>query len=222
MTSARAWRELRRRMTPAERRALVVTTAADLFDRDGYTHVTMGDIAESVGLAKPTLYHYFRSKDDILLAVHEVFIDLLVSRHDARQHRGAAPEAQLLEVMTDVLGLMQTHRGHVRVFFEHHRELPEAARAALREKRDRYERSVQELFIAAQQAGTFTAVDPRLATLATFGMCNWAYQWYRSGGRYSPRQVAEQFWQILTAGVAVPGALAAVPLADACDPPDRR
>lgn len=205
MTSAGVWRELRRRMTPEERRALVVATAAELFDKAGYTHVTMGDIANSVGLAKPTLYHYFKSKDEILLAVHEEFIDLLISRHEARQRRGSPPESMLLEVMADVLGLMQTHRGHVRVFFEHHRELPEDARTALRAKRDRYERSVQELFVAAQRAGTFNDLDPRLATLATFGMCNWAYQWYRSGGRYTPREVAEQFWLVLLHGVAAPG-----------------
>jgi hypothetical protein len=29
----------------------------------------------------------------------------------------------LLGAMTDIFGLMETHRGHVRVFFEHHREL---------------------------------------------------------------------------------------------------
>lgn len=209
MTSSGVWRELRRRMTPEERRELIVATAAELFDDAGYTHVTMGDIATSVGLAKATLYHYFRSKDEILLAVHEEFIGLLISRHDARQGRGAAPESLLLEVMADVLGLMQTHRGHVRVFFEHHRELPEEARRELRAKRDRYERSVQELFVAAQRAGTFGDLDPRLSTLATFGMCNWAYQWYRSGGRYTPREVAEQFWTLLLRGVAAPGALPA-------------
>lgn len=210
MTSSQVWREIRRRMTPDERRRLVVATAAELFDDAGYTHVTMGDIAKSVGIAKPTLYHYFTSKDEILLAVHEEFIDLLISRHGARQRRGAPPEVLLLEVMADVLELMQTHRGHVRVFFEHHRELPEAARAALRDRRDQYERSVQELFVVAQQAGVFTELDPRLATLATFGMCNWAYQWYRAGGRYTPREVAEQFWRILLGGVAVPASLPAL------------
>lgn len=197
-------------MTPAERRRHVVSTAAELFDDAGYTRVTMGDIAESVGIAKPTLYHYFKSKDDILLAVHEEFIELLIARHEERRLLGAPPEALLLEVMADVLGLMQTHRGHVRVFFEHHRELPAEARASLRAQRDRYEDSVQSLFVAAQRAGTFVDIDPRLATLATFGMCNWAYQWFRSGGRYSPRDVAEQFWLILLGGVASPGTLPAL------------
>ena len=94
------------------RRAEVITLAADLFDRHGYASVSMEQIAAAAGMAKPTLYHYFRAKDEILRGIHETFIDLL------------------LGAMTDIFGLMETHRGHVRVFFEHHRELPDAARSS--------------------------------------------------------------------------------------------
>jgi hypothetical protein len=40
--------------------------------------------------------------------------------------------------MTDILGQMETHRGHVRVF-EHYRELPDPVREDIRVKRDRYQ-----------------------------------------------------------------------------------
>lgn len=197
-------------MSPEQRRNQVVTAAAGLFDSAGYARVTMGDIARNIGIAKPTLYHYFDSKDDILLAIHEEFIDLLIAQHDERAVSGVPPERLLLEAMGDILELMETHRGHVRVFFEHHRELPPGACAAIRKKRDDYELEIQNLFDRAIQAGAFVQQDSRLPALAMFGMCNWAYQWYRPGGPLAPREVAEQFWLLLVRGLGDPSLVASL------------
>jgi AcrR family transcriptional regulator len=200
-SSTPALRATRRRMSAEERRQQIITEAATLFDDAGYTHATVDDIARRVGVAKPTIYHYFESKDEILQAIHEEFIDLLITRHEQRAMIGRAPEELLLEIMVDVLDLMETHRGHVRVFFEHHRHLAPQAQGAMRVKRDDYERTVEELFVNGVRRGAFKPLDPVLATLATFGMCNWAYQWYQPGGELRPRQIAEQFWTFLMCGV---------------------
>jgi len=212
-TSARA---ARRQMSAEERQQQIVTTAAQLFDRVGYAKTTMNDIAQAVGVAKPTLYHYFQSKDEILHWIHEEFIDLLIVRHERRLGEGLRPEQLLLEVMADVLELMETHRGHVRVFFEHYRELAADAQEPIRHKRDHYESMVRDLFREGISIGVFRDTDPRLATLATFGMCNWAYQWYRSGGELRPREIAYKFWGYLMDGVGRPRELVGpgVPVAD--------
>lgn len=197
-------------MSPAERRQQIISIAASLFDKSGYTSTTMDDIAREVGVAKPTLYHYFPSKDDILHAIHEEFIDLLISRHEAREGTGLRPEQLLLEAMADILELMETHRGHVRVFFEHHRELPAEARGPIKVKRDRYEQIVEDLISQGIDLGVFRDVDSHLATLAAFGMCNWAYQWYRAGGTLRSREIAYQFWNYLVYGLGT-DQLASVP-----------
>jgi AcrR family transcriptional regulator len=203
-------------MSAEERQQQIVTTAAELFDQAGYANTTMHDIAEAVGVAKPTLYHYFQSKDEILHWIHEEFIDLLIVSHEKRLGAGLRPEQLLLEVMADILELMETHRGHVRVFFEHYRELPADAQEPIRSKRDHYESMVRDLFREGIRTGVFRDTDPRLATLATFGMCNWAYQWYRSGGEFRPREIAYQFWGYLMDGVGRPRELGApiLPQAD--------
>ena len=191
-------------MSPAERRQQIISLAAGLFDKSGYTNTTMDDIAREVGVAKPTLYHYFPSKDDILHAIHEEFIDLLISRHEARAGTGLRPEQLLLEAMADILELMETHRGHVRVFFEHHRELPAEARGPIRVKRDRYEKIVEDLIGEGIEMGVLRQTDAHLATLATFGMCNWAYQWYRPGGALTTDDVAYKLWRLAMGGIAAP------------------
>lgn len=192
-----AWRQL----TVDERRQEIVNTAAHLFDRDGYSSTTMEDIAHTVAIAKPTLYHYFTSKEEILFWIHEEFINLIIDRHEKRLLVGLDPNQLLLEVMADILELMETHRGHVRVFFEHHRELPTSQREIIRLKRDRYESMIENIFVIGTESGAFRVINPKLASLAMFGMCNWAYQWYQPQGPMRTRDIAYAFWGILVHGV---------------------
>jgi AcrR family transcriptional regulator len=184
-----------------DRRAQIVSSAAVLFDEVGYHLTSMDDIAGAVGLAKPSLYHYFPSKDSILLAIHEEFIGLLLGRLQERLTRqDESIEDQLLDVMVDICDLMRTHRGYVRVFFEHHRELPEAERKDAIAKRDDYFAAVQDLFARGREEGRL-AGDPWLSAMALFGMCNWVYQWYQPNGRLTTLDVARYFHRLLLHGL---------------------
>jgi AcrR family transcriptional regulator len=50
------------------RSAEIMDAARDVFARKGFSETTMDDIAEAAGLAKGTLYLYFKSKRDLYLA----------------------------------------------------------------------------------------------------------------------------------------------------------
>jgi AcrR family transcriptional regulator len=184
------------------RRREIVAGAAELFDREGYYATNMNSVARAVGLQKPTLYHYFSSKNEILHWIHEEFIDLLIEKQQARIDEGLTPADELRAVMEDVLQLMDTHRGHVRVFFEHYRELSDDDQETIKEKRDRYQGLVEDAVARGVASGAFREVDPRLTTLALFGMCNWTYQWYRQGGNLQSQAIADFFWDLLLNGIA--------------------
>jgi TetR/AcrR family transcriptional regulator, cholesterol catabolism regulator len=186
-----------------KRRHEIVQKAAELFDDVGYHVTSMDDIARAVGLAKPTLYHYFPSKESILLAVHEEFISLLLTRQRSRESDMDRPVVELLyEVMFDIIDLMRTHHGHVRVFFEHHRELTGDALQRTLAARDTYFASVQSLLERGQETGLVVG-DAHLSTLALFGMCNWAYQWYHANGVWTTQDVARYFHRVLLTGIGV-------------------
>jgi AcrR family transcriptional regulator len=185
------------------RRAQITALAAELFDQYGYASVTMEQLALAAGIAKPTLYHYFRAKDEILQGIHEAFIGLLLDRQEERMRLQLSPSDLLLGAMSDIFALMETHRGHVRVFFEHHRELPDAVRAEIRRKRDRYEQLIRDAVVDGILAGTFREVDPDTATLALFGVCNWAYQWWRPGTGADSAHTAQKMWDIVIRGLEV-------------------
>jgi AcrR family transcriptional regulator len=184
------------------RRRQVVTSAASLFDQAGYHTTNMTEVARAVGLEKPTLYHYFSGKDEILFWIHEEFIDLLIAKAEARQAEQLTATEELRGMMRDVVALMETHRGHVRVFFEHQRELNGGARETIRGKRDYYEHMVESVIDRGMREGDFRQIDHHLVTLAIFGVCNWAYQWYRSGGEHTTDELADFFHDLVLNGLA--------------------
>jgi AcrR family transcriptional regulator len=196
----------RREMSSLERRQQVLDKAADLFDA-GYARTSMDDIAASVGIAKPTLYHYFRSKAEILFEIHEELIDKLLVRHADRFQKNLRPRDVLLEIMEDILNFMQTRPGHMRVFFEHYRELPEEQREVIRIKRDEFQDILQSVLADGIRQGDFREFDVKLTSFEIFGACIWAYQWYVPGGRLLPHEIARQFWNNFIHGIGSPSSM---------------
>ncbi len=188
-----------------DRRADIVSRSAELFDRHGYHATSVNDIAEAVGISKPTLYHYVKGKDEILYWIHQEFSNWLIARQDSRRDVPMSNSQRILETMADIFELMESRPGHVRTFFEHYRELPIDAQTDIGASRDRYFEMVKSLISAGIDSGELRAVDPTFATLAMFGVCNWAYQWFRPDGPMTPRQIAYLMFDILNNGWAAPG-----------------
>jgi AcrR family transcriptional regulator len=195
------------------RSAEVITAAAELFDARGYHATSMEDIAEAVGIRKPTLYHYVKSKDEILYRIFIGTIGTLLERVERRRSLPMSPEQQLLEIMSDILEIIDSHNGYVRVFFEHHRELPPDRHDEIMALREEYHEHTVAVLRAGIDAGTLRSeVDPQLAALALFGACNWAYQWYDASGPLRGRDIAYSFWDMFLNGMTASGATPPLPV----------
>ena len=59
-----------------ERKVQIINAAEDVFTKKGFDQARMDDIAEETGLSKGTLYLYFKSKDDLIIAI----LDRMVQR----------------------------------------------------------------------------------------------------------------------------------------------
>jgi TetR/AcrR family transcriptional regulator, cholesterol catabolism regulator len=189
-----------------DKKSRIVREAAALFDRSGYHSTSMDDIAQAVGVSKPTLYHHFRSKDDILFSIHEEVIEFNIAQEERRNALGMSAAQQLLELLTDVIELNMTRPGYVRVFFEHYRELPAEQQVEIQEKRDRYRDLVEGVIARGVETGEFRPLEPRLATLFLVGASNWAYQWFRPDGPRTAREIAYAFWDYFIRGATAPSA----------------
>ena len=61
------------RKDPAGRRVRVLNAASDLFGRRAYDAVRVQEIATAAGVSEGSIYHYFGSKDGLLLALAEQY-----------------------------------------------------------------------------------------------------------------------------------------------------
>lgn len=61
----------------------IIETANQLFYKHGYNSTGINEIIEKAGIAKATLYHHFKSKEDICIAYlearHQAFMEQLAS-----------------------------------------------------------------------------------------------------------------------------------------------
>src|SRR5262245_11050884 len=73
----------------------ILETAADLFGEFGYNAVRMEDIAARAGVAKGTLYLYFKNKDDLFLALILQRMTELFQEIREKASAASSPEAKL-------------------------------------------------------------------------------------------------------------------------------
>jgi len=175
-----------------DKRLQIISHCADLFDSGGYHRATMQMLADEVGLGKPTLYHYFKSKTEILFAIHQMHIAALIEGLDSDKRRGVSPEELLIHAARDILEEIAYHPGYVRAFFEHYGELEGAKRAEIRARRQDYFDKLCDIIKAGVASGAFRKCDVEITVYAFLGMCSWAYHWYPSlADRIPPRKLAE-------------------------------
>lgn len=189
-----------RRRARDEKREAVLRAAARLFLEVGYRQATLNQLAERLGITKPSLYNYFRSKEDILAECYRVAEDAVQSRLrtlDGTTGRGSDRLRELIRAYA--YGAMDEFaRCLIRL---DERELSSAGQGRIRDAKRRLDR----LFRATIEAGiadqSLRACDPRLAAYVIAGSLNWIGHWYEADGLVERTVIAETFADQLTAGL---------------------
>ena len=96
--------------------------AADLFDKKGYQNTTMQDLAEVLGIAKPTLYTRIGSKLELLERIFQRVVEVGSRQLDIGS--GVAPEIRIPEILRGWTYSAVRLRSHYSVFYSDERELP--------------------------------------------------------------------------------------------------
>ena len=183
-----------------DRRASIVKAAANLFSQKGYHQTSMEDIAEAVGLRKPTLYWYISCKEEILHLIHDDFMDQLMTRHNKRMESNMSSAEMLREIMVDIFEQITEKPGYILSFHEHYRELTDEIQEVSKIERDRYYHMVVDVVRKGMENGEFAPGNPSLVALAFFGMSNWIYKWYSPNGAMTPHEIADVFWDLFMNG----------------------
>jgi TetR/AcrR family transcriptional regulator, fatty acid metabolism regulator protein len=87
-----------------DRRRELLDAAVRVFARKGFHGSRVGDIAEEAGVAHGLLYHYFRSKDEVLETIFREAWHRLVSETDRIENSGQPLREQLRRFARIYLG----------------------------------------------------------------------------------------------------------------------
>jgi len=189
----------------------ILEAAADVLRRNGYELTTMKDIAAEVNLTAASLYHHFRNKDTLLLAVLEIGLEHVIGNIEPLVDTGMPPNEKLREMIhAHIVGLTQNTAVAAAMVFEISALLnakpPHAGasaadtagyadytirRDAFFARRDRFENLFRCVVQEGIQSGAFRPVDVGIFTKALLGAHNWVGVWYREGGRLNGAEIAD-------------------------------
>ncbi len=199
MTSAIARAERRREATAPRGRSRtrkteeeILSAAARIFREKGYHGTSVRDIAESVGLLKGSLYHYIRSKEELLARLFEGSLEDTIRELRAIAATDARPSERLRQMVRAYVTAVTENLDAVAIYLREWRALPAPELARVRSRRRAMRSLFEEVIGDGVRAKEFVATDAKLSALAILGMCNWIYEWYRPRGRLRPGQLADE------------------------------
>ena len=181
----------------------IIDMASRLFNQSGYKGTSLKKIADRVGIHQSTLFHYFKNKEEILLAVIDfTYRDLLTSIGRIIEDKELSPEEKLREAIKNHITLQAKHLGNVNVLNSEIHNLSPKNRKKFLEIRKGYTSSFERIVAEVKESGNgyFKGQDTKIVAFGILGMLIWEGRWYRKGRSFNPEQIADIFFQMLVQG----------------------
>jgi TetR/AcrR family fatty acid metabolism transcriptional regulator len=155
---------------PVDKRRQILDAAIRVFARQGFHATRVSDIADEAGVAYGLVYHYFRSKDEVL---GELFVErwsLLLSAIEETDRTGESPRRKLAAVAAFIVDSYRHDPELMKVIIvEVTRAANSFGRTHLAEIRRAYE-SIAKIVEDGQEQGAFRSdVAPMFASMSFYG-----------------------------------------------------
>jgi AcrR family transcriptional regulator len=183
----------------------ILIAAAQIISQKGFHAASMQDIAQAVNLQKASLYHHVTSKQEILLSLLDLALDLLIDRMEQVVAQPLPPDDKLRQAMSVYLESMLEQRDLASILLLEHRSLEEQYRSQHIPRRDRFEALWRDLIQEGIDQDIFHCSEPALAVRGLLGVMNWTITWYHPGGSLTPDQIADQYTQLFLRGLLARG-----------------
>ncbi|MET0189063.1 MAG: TetR family transcriptional regulator [Pseudonocardia sediminis] len=171
----------------------VLTAALSEFLHTGYHGATVRGIAARAGLSVPGIYHYYPSKQAMLVRLLDLTMADLLARSESARAEGRDP-VERFGLLVENLALFHTHRKELGfVGATEMRSFESVNREKIAELRTVQQRMVDREVTQAVRDGRFRSDHPHEAARAVVTMCTALPTWWRRDGPLSAEQVAEQY-----------------------------
>lgn len=171
----------------------IAETGLKLFVANGYEETTLDAIAEAAGISRRTIFYYFKSKEEILLAYQSGSIEII--RNAVLQE--STDQAPLDVVMNALLKLASHYKSDDMIVIDRLLRSTEQLRASKQAKYVQQEQAVFEALCQLwPQAKRRNAL--RIVAMISMGALRLAIDaWVQSGGKQSPeKQLRDVFAEL--------------------------
>lgn len=177
---------------PDSARGKLLQTAAHLFRSKGYERTTVRDLASAVGIQSGSIFHHFKSKDEILRSVMEETI-----RYNTALMHAALAEATDLRgrvlalIRCELQSIMGGTGEAMAVLVYEWRSLSAEGQAQVLALRDIYEDIWLQVLGEAKEAG-YIRGDVFITRRFLTGALSWTTTWFRAQGSMTLEQLADE------------------------------
>ena len=182
------------------RRQAIIREAARAFNREGFHNTSMDQLAAALNTSKPTLYQFFKNKQNLLYACHQHAMDhgeaaLALAHRDGRNGRdkvaifcrrymhGVMDDFGSCSVLSDVDALLGKDR------------------TAAIQRRARISAATRALIEDGIGDGSLRPADSKLGSLFVLSVVNWILVWYRPDGDKTREEIIETFIEMIENGL---------------------
>lgn len=201
MTLTSPWADSESSYSVEEKRDAVLRAAVALFNQRGFYATSLNDVARALEVSKPTIYHYFDNKEEILFECLDRGIRNIRDAGRAAEKLGGDGMTRLTAYLREYGRVVTSDFGSL-VARTADRDLAPVTRARVRASKREIDATLRRVVEEGMRDGTIAQGDARIVTFTLSGALNYIAHWYDPDASMSAAQVAEQCVSTLILGLA--------------------
>jgi len=180
-------------------------TAAKLFAQRGFAGTSLQDIADAMGVTRPALYYYVKSKDELLAKlVTEITEGNTAQILDVVHEPMLDPAEKLFRIAYLVAHNRAVQPSRFLLLARSEAQLPNLLAVAHEKTKRAMLRTLIGVIKQGIEAGQFRPVNPRSAALQVIGMCNWVAWWFHEDDVTNAEEVAKDIADLAVSSLVQP------------------
>lgn len=179
----------------------ILRTAARIFAEKSYHSTSMRDISRETNVSLAGLYHYCKSKEELLFLIQDNCFGRVLERLEERLREVDDAVVKLRIVIENHLSFFAANMAEMKVLSHEAESLRGDLHVHVSTRKDTYARLVRNVLSEVQSTrASDRQVDLTVATYALFGMMNWIYNWYDPNGKLKVNDLAQNLTQLFLGG----------------------
>jgi AcrR family transcriptional regulator len=189
---------------PVSRRDELLDLAATMFAQRGLRATTVRDIADSAGILSGSLYHHFKSKEQMVEEVLRDFLDWLFGRYQEIVDTEPNPLERLKGLFMTSFEAIEHRHAQVVIYQDEAKRLSSLPQFHFVEARNKEQRKLWiDLLNEGVEQGCFRPDIDVDVVYRFIRDTTWvSVRWYQPGGPLTAEEVGRQYLSIVLGGIA--------------------